>query len=279
LNLATKQTLIRPKETLSIRDQADILQFNRSNYYYDNRPEFTKEESDILNRMDEIYTKDPCYGYRRQYHQLKAEGYQIGTDRVRNYMKVLNLKTIYPKAKHTSQSNKDHEKFPYLLKNMDINCPNMVWALDITYIRLKAGFCYLVAIIDWFSRRILSWRLSNSLERSFCIEALKEALKLFPKAGIINSDQGSQFTSSDFTRVVIENDIKMSMDSVGRWADNIIIERWFRTLKYENIYIMDYPTMLLAKEGIRTFIHYYNTLRLHSSLSYKTPDQLYFGLN
>ena len=277
--MATKQTLITPKETLSIRDQADILQFNRSNYYYDSRPEFTKEACDILNRMDEIYTQNPCYGYRRQYEQLKMEGYQIGTDRVRNYMKVLNLKTIYPKAKHTSQPNKDHEKFPYLLKNMDINCANMVWALDITYIRLKTGFCYLVAIIDWFSRRILTWRLSNSLERSFCIEALKEALKRFPKADIVNSDQVSQFTSSDFTRVVIENDIKMSMDSVGRWADNIIIERWFRTLKYENIYIMDYPTMLLAKEGIRKFIHYYNTLRLHSSLNYKTPDQLYFGVN
>lgn len=275
--MVTKERLIEHSENLSIRQQCEMLGLNRSSYYYSKRPEFSSEDLEILNRIDELYTEDPHYGYRRQYHQLIAEKYKIGMDRVRKYMRILDLKTLYPQSTSTSRPNKMHKIYPYLLKMLNINCPNVVWALDITYIRLVGGFCYLVAVIDWYSRYILSWRLSNSLERWFCLETLDEAIRNYSKAEVVNTDQGAQFTSTDFTEMVESNGIKMSMDSMGRWADNIIIERWFRTLKYEHIYMMDYRTMGDTKKGLSSFIDYYNSKRLHSALGYKTPRQVYFG--
>ena len=164
-----------------------------------------------------------------------------------------------------------------MLKKIPIERPNQVWAIDITYVRLKSGFCYLGAVIDWHSRYIVGWRLSNSLERTCCSDAFEEAVRIYSKADIINTDQGSQFTSEDFIKAVENAHMQLSMDSVGRWADNIIIERWFRTFKHEHLYLMDYQTMKDARSGIAAFIRYYNDQRLHSSLDYLTPKMVYFN--
>ncbi len=279
MDLETRQKLIdKADNDLSVREQCVLLGINRSTVYYEKQTDFSGDDLEIMRRMDEIYTANASYGYRRQEKQLKMEGYSIGEDRVRKYMQVLGLKALYPKSKKKSdKGEKPHKVYPYLLKNSSIERPNQVWAIDITYVRLKGGFCYLVAIIDWYSRYIVGWRLSNSLDRSFCIETFEVAVKTYSKADIINTDQGSQFTSDDFIKAVTEDaQMKLSMDSVGRWADNIIIERWFRTFKHEHLYLMDYSTMAEAKFGIDEFIRYYNDHRLHSSLGYVPPRVAYF---
>jgi putative transposase len=279
LGLETRQKLIdKENKGLSIREQCVLMGINRSTVYYKKQAEFRGEELNIMRRMDGIYTENASYGYRRQEKQLKMEGYSIGEDRVRKYMQVLGLKALYPNTKKKSyKGEKPHKVYPYLLKNISIERPNQVWAIDITYIRLKGGFCYLVAIIDWYSRYIVGWRLSNSLDRSICVETFQVAVKTYSKADIINTDQGSQFTSEDFIKAVTEDaQMKLSMDSVGRWADNIIIERWFRTFKHEHLYLMDYASMAEARFGIDEFILYYNDHRLHSSLGYVPPKVAYF---
>ncbi|NRA22873.1 MAG: IS3 family transposase [Oceanospirillaceae bacterium] len=276
--MSTKQNLVQEADRLSKREKCHILDISRSFLYYKPSVTFSEEDLSILNRMDEIYTECPMYGYRRQYETLISEQFHIGIDRVRQYMKVLGIEAIYPK-RNTSIPNKKHLIYPYLLKGLSIDHPNHVWAIDITYIRLTGGFCYLVALIDWYSRYILSWRLSNCLDKDFCIEALEDALMRYPLPKICNSDQGSQFTSLAFTGVLSGQKIKISMDSVGRWADNIIIERWFRTLKYEDVYINDYASMKDIQTGCDRYINFYNTKRIHSSLAYKTPHQIYWSLN
>ena len=276
--MKTREGLIDPSGSLSVREQCTIVSVNRSTFYYEKQAEFSEEDLQILKRMDEIYTQDASYGYRRQRKQLKMEGYVIGEDRVRKYMATLGLKALYPKAKkQPSKSDKPHKVYPYLLKKIPIERPNQVWAIDITCVRLKSRFCYLVAVIDWHSRYIVGWRLSNSLERTCCIDAFEEAVRIYSKADIINTDQGSQFTSEDFIKAVENAHMQLSMDSVGRWADNIIIERWFRTFKHEHLYLMDYQTMKDARSGIAAFIRYYNDQRLHSSLDYLTPKMVYFN--
>ncbi|MDA1239038.1 MAG: IS3 family transposase [Proteobacteria bacterium] len=277
--METRQKLIdKADKGLSVREQCVLMGINRSTVYYEKQAEFSGDDLKIMRRMDEIYTENASYGYRRQEKQLKMEGYSIGEDRVRKYMQVLGLKALYPNAKKKAhKGEKAHKVYPYLLKNISIERPNQVWAIDITYVRLKGGFCYLVSIIDWYSRYIVGWRLSNSLDRSFCIETFEVAVKTYSKADIINTDQGSQFTSDDFVKAVTEDaQMKLSMDSVGRWADNIIIERWFRTFKHEHLYLMDYSTMAEARFGIDEFIRYYNDHRLHSSLGYVPPRVAYF---
>ena len=224
--------------------------------------------------MDEIYTKYPFYGYRRQYLELIKEQFSIGMERVRKYMRILDLETFYPKKK-TTIANKKHKIYPYLLRNLKINKSNKVWAADITYIRLERGFCYLVAIIDWFSRYILSWQLSNSLDITFCQVALEEALKKYSAPDIFNTDQGSQFTSQDFTKILMGNGIKISMDGKGRWADNVIIERFFRSLKQEKIYLYPYVTVSDVRVGCDEYMKFYNFERPHSSLENKLPVELY----
>jgi len=193
-------------------------------------------------------------------------------------MRVLGLETFYPKKKNLSSSNKENKIYPYLLRGIKIKRPNQVWSIDITYIRMAAGFMYLAAIIDWYSKYLLSYKLSNSLEMNFCIEALKDALNIYGNPEIINSDQGSQFTSMDFTSIASKNDIKISMDSKGRALDNIAIERFFRSLKYENIYINEYNDVKELKEGINKYIEFYNLRRLHQTLNYKTPAEIYHNM-
>ena len=245
MDIETKRGLIeRENDELSITEQCDILGLNKSTLYYHVKPEYSEEDLIILNRMDEIFTKYPFMGYRRIYCNLLEEGYSIGRDRVLKYMGILGLEAIYPKKQSTlSIPNREHKIYPYLLRDIEINRPNQVWSIDITYIKIVKGFVYLVAIIDWFSRYLLSYSVSNSLDVHFCKETLNDALSKYNKPCVLNSDQGSQFTSKDFINILLKNDIAISMDSKGRAIDNIIIERFFRSIKYENIYINEYNSV------------------------------------
>jgi len=225
-----------------------------------------------MNRIDEIYTRLPFYGSRRIAVTLKTEGWSIGRERVQTLMRKMGITAIYPKPK-LSKRDSQHTIYPYLLSNIDIMRPNQVWATDITYIRLRQGFLYLVAIIDLFSRYVLSWRLSNTLDSDFCVEALEEALeKGHPE--IFNTDQGSQFTSNDFTAILKGEEIKISMDGRGRAFDNIFVV--WRTVKYEEVYIKDYQAVIEAKEGLGSYFPFYNSERPHQSLGYKTPHVVYY---
>lgn len=258
----------------SIRTQCDLLNLYRSNLYY--QPiGFSDYDFKILNRMDEIHTEQPWFGHRRLHESLKLENFSVGRDRVRDYMKVLDIEAIYP-AKRTTIKNKQHKTYPYLLRGLAIEKPNQVWATDITYIRMNKGFCYLVAVIDWYSRMILSWELSNTLDKDFCIAVLIEALTKYPHPDILNSDQGCQFTSPEFTEKLLERDVKVSMNGKGRSLDNIIIERFWWSIKHENIYLNDYNNLKEIRLAIENYMLYYNQKRIHQSLNYQTPFEVYF---
>ena len=259
---------------LSIRRQCKLLNFSRSNLYYE-PIKVSDETLQIMHRIDEIFTEFPFYGSRRILEALRRDGWNIGRERVKHLMQKMGLKAIYPKAK-LSKKHPEHKIYPYLLSNVEINRPNQVWCADITYIRLKQGFIYLVAVMDWFSRYVLSWRLSNSLDVSFCIEALQEALnKGCPD--IFNTDQGSQFTSNDFTGVLLSKEIEISMDGRGRVFDNIFIERLWRSVKYEEVYIKGYQIYKDAKDGLGNYFSLYNNRRYHQSLLYRTPYEVHYG--
>jgi putative transposase len=223
--------------------------------------------------IDQQYLKTPFYGSRRMTDFLNNLGYPVNRKHVQRLMRLMNIEAIYPKP-NTSKPNKEHKIYPYLLKNLKVNRPNQTWAVDITYIPMKKGFQYLVAIIDWYSRYVISWRLSNSLDKDFCIKTLEDALKT-SKPEIFNSDQGSQFTSNDFTNVLKEHSIKISMDSKGRCIDNIFIERFWRSLKYEEVYLKAYDNGLEAKTSISQWISFYNNERPHQGLNSKTPQQVF----
>ena len=259
---------------LSMMEKCKLLELNRSSLYYKAKPVFSDEDISIMHKIDGIFTTKPFFGHRSIRKVLRKKGIRIGKDRVLKYMHILGLKTVYPK-KITTIPNQYHEKHPYLLADLEINRPNQVWATDITYIRMHKGFCYLVAIIDWYSRRILSWRLSNSMDTSFCIEALHEAIEKFGTPEIFNTDQGSQFTSSKFISILQSSKIKISMDGKGRAIDNIIIERFWRTIKYENIYLNEYRSMSELKSGVEEYVNFYNFERSHSSLGDKTPFEVH----
>lgn len=260
---------------MSIREQCRLLKINRSGLYYE-PVELDEETLRIMNLIDEQFTQTPFYGVRRMTQFLKKSGYKIGKDRVRSIMREMGLIAVYPK-KGTSVRNIMHRIYPYLLKDIEIIRPNHVWCTDITYIRLARGFVYLVAIMDWHSRYVLSWRLSNSLDADFCVEALGEALK-YAKPDIFNSDQGCQFTSEGFTSLLLKNGIKISMDSKGRAYDNIFVERLWRTVKYEDIYLKGYETVAEIKTGLKQYFDFYNNERMHQSLGYKTPFEIYSGI-
>ena len=243
--------------------------------YYKN---VEKDDSNIklMNIIDEIYTESPFYGRRRiTKHLNKVLAIDINVKKVRRLMKVMGIEAIYPK-KNLSMQNSQHKKYPYLLSGVDICRVNQVWSTDITYIRLKQGFVYLCAVIDWYSRYVLSWKLSNTMETTFCLEALVDALKL-GKPDIFNTDQGSQFTSHEFTNALLSNEIKISMDGKGRVFDNIFVERLWRSVKYENIYPNSYETYLDTRSGLLKYFNFYNNDRLHQSLNYETPKSVYFG--
>lgn len=259
---------------LSISRQCALLFIKKSSYYY--KPKgLTQRDLKIMQVIDEIYTQHPYFGARRMSEHLVPFGITIGRKAVSRYYRIMAIEAIYPKM-NLSKRNQAHKIYPYLLKGVEIIKVNQVWSTDITYIRMAQGFVYLVAIIDWFSRYIVSWKVSISLESDFCIDALEEAIIKYGHPEIFNTDQGSQFTSKDFTDRLIKREIKISMDGKGRALDNVFIERFWRSLKQEKIYLMVLNTVKEAKNAITDYINFYNRKRMHQSLEYLTPEQVYF---
>ena len=250
------------------------MQLNRSNWYYE--PVKVSEETlGIMHSIDKIFTESPFYGSRKILEGLRREGFKVGRERVQSLMRKMGITAIYPKAK-LSGKHPAHKIYPYLLTNIDIVRPNQVWSADITYIRVRSGFLYLVAIMDWYSRYVLSWRLSNSMDVFFCLEALEDAL-VQGCPDIFNTDQGSQFTSNDFTGILLNKGIKISMDGRGRAFDNIFIERLWRSVKYEEVYIKNYQYYQDARQGLSSYFPFYNNRRYHESLKYKIPFEVHYG--
>lgn len=264
-----------PKLELSITRQTQLLGISRGSVYYRPKPD-SQEELDLLRRLDELFTENPMYGSRRLQAMLKREGVQVGRRRIRRLMTKLGLWAITPKP-DTSKPSKEHVKYPYLLRNLVIERPNHVWACDITYIPMQKGFMYLMAVMDWATRRILAWRLSNTLTTDFCVAALQEAITRYGCPEIFNSDQGCQFTSEEFTGVLKANGIRISMDGRGRCHDNIFVERLWWTVKHEWVYQRPAGTGLEQKRSLAAFVQWYNQRRPHQSLGYQTPDEAYFG--
>ena len=258
---------------LSIVRQCELLQISRSGRYY--RPVGESEPTLALMRLiDEAFLECPYYGSRQMMRHLHRLGHRVGRGRVARLMRKMGLRAIYQKP-NTSAPHPEHRVYPYLLRNLAIVRPNQVWCSDITYIPMRRGFLYLVAIMDWHSRRVLAWRLSNTMDVTFCTEALEEALARHGKPGIFNTDQGSQFTSLSFTQVLMDAGIQISMDGRGRWMDNVFIERLWRSLKYECVYLHAFETGLALHAGLLSWIGHYNTRRPHSSLAGRTPDEAY----
>jgi putative transposase len=270
-----KRNLIIPNDKkLSMRQQCNLLGLNRSNLYYKPAGE-SQNNLQLMKLIDEEYTRYPFKGVRKMVVFLKELGHSVNHKRIRRLLRLMGLEAIYPK-KNLSKAQAGHKKYPYLLNGLEINRPNQVWCTDITYIRLAQGFVYLTAIMDWYSRYVLSWKLSNSLDTSFCIEALEDSLMLYGSPEIFNSDQGSQYTSDAFTSLLLANGIKISMDGRGRAFDNIFIERLWRSVKYEEVYLHDYATVKEAKENLNKYFNFYNYARHHQALEYKKPGEIYF---
>lgn len=265
----------RGSRELSLNKQCILLGVHKSSLYYES-VDRSLEDTELMLHIDEEYTRHPFYGSRRMREYLVGLGYEVNRKRVQRLMRTMGLEAIYPKP-NWSKSKKENKKYPYLLKGMTIERVDQVWSTDITYIRIKEGFCYCTAVIDWYSRYVLSWKLSNSLEMTFCIEAVLEALER-GKPEIFNTDQGAQYTSIEFTDILEKLGIKISMDGRGRALDNIFVERLWRTLKYENVYLNNYETMREAKEGIKEYFQFYNRERKHQGLGYKHPEEVYMNL-
>jgi len=257
---------------LSIVRQCELLGLARSSYYYEPVPE-SEEDLLLMRLLDEQYTHTPFYGKRKMVVFLAEQGYEVDRKRVRRLMQLMGLETLYPKPR-LSQPGEPSVRYPYLLRGMSIDRKNKVWSCDITYIRLARGFVYLMAVIDWYSRFVLSWELSTTLDTSFCLEAVDRALQ-GAKPEIFNTDQGVQFTSKDFTNRLQEEQIRISWDGRGRALDNIFVERLWRSVKYEEVYLKDYQTVADAKFGLTSYFQFYNYERYHQSLEYKTPFAVY----
>lgn len=265
--------MIEPDENLTIREQCRLLTLSRSGYYYLPSQE-TELNLSLLRRIDELHVENPTWGSRLLRDRLVLEGETVNRKRIKRLMTILRIRVIYP-GKNLSKRNQEHKVYPYLLRGVAITRPNQVWSTDITYIRLRRGWVYLVAVLDWATRAVLSWRVSNTCDRFFCIEALEEALRVYGAPEIFNSDQGATFTSPDFTKPLLDLDVKISMDGKGRALDNIITERFWRTVKYDEVYLKDYGTMQDAKEALAKFINKYNTQRPHSACAGQPPLTTY----
>ena len=258
---------------LSVRRQCKLLSLVRSSLYYQPRGE-SAENLAFMVIIDRQFLNTPWYGSRQMARHMQREGHKCGRHRVRRLMRLMRLVPIYQEPK-TSQKHPEHKVYPYLLRDLVITRPNQVWCTDITYIPMRRGFLYLVAIMDWYSRKVLSWRLSNSMDAGFCIEALKDALAKYGPPEIFNSDQGSQFTSTGFTDVLRDAKVKISMDGRGRWIDNRMIDLFWRSLKYECVYLNAFETGSEARNGVGAWINYYNEKRPHSSHGLLTPAEAY----
>ena len=271
-----RRSMIKIQEGLSLRRQCELLAVGRSSLYYETVGT-SAEELALMRRIDELHLKWPFYGSRKMCEALRAEGTVVNRKHMQRLMRLMGLESVAPKPA-TSKPAPEHPVYPYLLRNLVVFQPNQVWAADITYIPMALGFAYLVAIIDWYSRRVLAWRLSNTLHTSFCLEALQEALKRFPKPQIFNTDQGSQFTDETFTKTLRDAGITISMDGRGRCIDNVFVERVWRSLKYEEVFLHAYDDLDEARAGIGRYFDFYNFKRPHQSLGYRTPDAFYRGV-
>jgi len=265
--------MVSKDHELSQRRQCALLQLSRSTLYYRPKGE-SAENLRFMEIIDKQFLETPWYGSRQMARHMKRQGHKCGRHRVRRLMRLMRLVPIYQEP-NTSKKHPAHKIYPYLLKGLAITRPNQVWCADITYIRMERGFLYLVAIMDWYSRKVLAWRLSNTLEADFCVVALKEALATYGPPEIFNTDQGSQFTSSDWIDELKEAKVKISMDGKGRWVDNRMIERLWRSLKYECVYLRAFETGSQAREGIGRWLAYYNAERPHSTHGILTPDEVH----
>lgn len=260
---------------LPVIRQCEILELARSTAYYTPKPT-SPEDLALMRRMDELHLDYPFAGSRMLRDLLRNEGRPIGRKRVRRLMRQMGIEALYRKP-NTSRRHAAHPIYPYLLRHLSIERSNHVWATDITYIPMRRGFVYLVAIVDWYSRRVLAWRLSNTLTTDFCIEALQEAILRYGSPEIFNTDQGSQFTSIEFTGVLKAHGIRISMDGKGCWRDNVFVERLWRTIKYDEVYLKAYDSVSHAKASLGQFITFYNSRRPHQTFAGKTPDMIYFA--
>jgi len=257
---------------ISLTRQCELLGVARSGLYYKPVP-MSDENLALLHILDELYTEYPFFGTRRMTHWVRDLGYPVNRKRIVRLMRELGLVAIYP-GPRTTVPNLEHKVYPYLLRNVPILSVNHVWSTDITYIRLRGGFIYLTAIIDWYSRYVIAWEVSNTLESGFCVSALERALRIATPE-IFNTDQGSQFTSRDFSGLLLDAGVQISMDGRGRALDNIFVERLWRSIKYEEVYLKDYQSMAHAIEELGRYFTFYNELRQHQSLDYKTPGYVY----
>lgn len=262
-------------QDLSIRAQCVLIGLPRANYYYRGIPEDAFNLV-LMKRIDEIYTERPCNGSRLITQKLRREGHIVNRKRIQGLMRTMGLAGTQP-GPNTSKSHPQHIKFPYLLRDLPILSPLEVWSTDITYIRLPDGFIYLTAVIDWFSRVVLSHRLSNSLEGTFCIEVVEEAIELYGKPAIFNTDQGVQYSSRQFVDVILSKGIRFSMDGRGRALDNVFVERLWRSVKYEDVYLRDYQNVPELKAGLGKYFDYYNKERPHQGLEYRTPHEVHYA--
>ena len=260
---------------LPLTKQCELLRVNRSSVYYEPVP-VPAEDLAVMRVMDEIHLLRPFLGSRRLVDELREQGFEVNRKRVQRLMRLMGMSPIYPKPRTSRRgTGASHKVYPYLLTGLIIDRPNLVWVADVTYIPMARGFCYLVGVMDVFSRRLLAWRVSNSLDTRFCLEALEEALACYGRPEIFNTDQGAQFTSRAFTSVLEANNIRISMDGKGSWRDNVFMERFWWSLKHEHVYLHAYDDLRIAREGIGAYIEYYNHERRHSSLDKLTPVQAY----
>jgi len=266
--------MINREHELPVRRQAQLLELSKSAVYYRPVP-VSDEDLALMHRIDELHLDHPFAGSRMLKGLLRDDGFEVGRTHVRTLMRRMGIEAIYRRPR-TSRPHPGHRVFPYLLRGQIIDRPNQVWALDITYLPMKRGFVYLVTVLDWASRRVLAWQLSNTLTADFCVEALETAIGRYGAPEIVNTDQGSQFTSEEFVSTVLESGAELSMDGKGAWRDNVFIERFWRTVKYEEVYLRAYENVSDARRHLARYMEFYNNRRPHSSLDEQTPDAVYF---
>ena len=267
--------MIDKTHNLAVTHQIKLLALSRSSVYYRPRP-IPDSDLALMRRIDELHLNYPFAGSRMLRGMLRLEGTEVGRRHVRGLMKRIGIEALYRKA-NTSQRNPAHRLYPYLLRGLSITRPNRVWAMDTTYIPMKKGFVYLSAVVDWATRKVLAWRLSNSLAADACVEALEEAVLKYGRPEIMNTDQGSQFTGTAFISVLQQNGIKISMDGKGCWRDNVFVERLWKTVKYEEVYLHAHDSVTQARQALKGYFDFYNRIRPHSALDGKTPDMAYFN--
>jgi len=273
--MSERKAMVTKSHKVPVSTQCHLLELNRSTVYYQ-ASEVSEADLKVMRQIDQFHLRYPFYGSRRIRDRFEDKGMKVNRKRIQRLMRLMGIEALYPK-KRTSQPGKGHKIYPYLLRGLKITHANQVWAADITYIPMDKGFLYLVAIIDLYSRKALAWQLSNTMDTAFCVEALQEAIRLYGTPEIFNTDQGVQFTSEDFTGVLQHHNIAISMDGKGRWMDNVFVERLWRNLKYEEVYLKAYQNGSQAKTGIKGWFHLYNTERRHQAFKpSKTPDSVYF---